>query len=135
MPDEATDEAEETVDDDSDEYTFETPDFDGIEYHDTELNTADGVVGSQHFTTDEMVTVTMDAPTGQLVEIHSENFAAAKVDETIMTHDGTQGLDESAVFICSDDGEIGYGILQVQDGGTIEEAIEEFVDEYMEEGE
>lgn len=125
----------------------------GVEILDVDpADLEEGVEGSV-FRTDDDVEITVgETVQGRSITTTADHFVAASVDtemeidqltaqmqglspeddEIEEQEDGTllRNIDESSVFIGSDEGEIGYGLLTVE-GGEIEDAIEDFEDQYL----
>ena len=107
----------------------------GVEILDTEVEFAEDVEGIL-FRTEEPVEIQVGESAGHPVTTTAQHFAAASIDkeldddspQAMMT--GQTEINESSVFISNEDGEVGGGFIQV-DEGTIEEAIDAFEDDYL----
>lgn len=124
----------------------------GIEILDDDADTKEGVE-SEVFQTEEDVQIVFGETTqGRPIAGTADRFVAASVDTEINidqtsaqmhgisvedegvveNEDGTltRTVNESSVFIASDEGEVGYGLLTVEEG-EIEDAILAFEEQYL----
>lgn len=106
----------------------------GVEVLDTEVDDmsedAEGVV----FRTEEPVEIQVGESAGNPVTVTTQYFVAASIDmetdEITEMMTGQEYVNESSVFISNEDGEVGGGFIQV-DEGEIEDAIEQFEEDYL----
>lgn len=107
----------------------------GVEILDTEVEfaeEADGVL----IRTEEAVEIQVGESAGHPITTTVQHFAVASIEkefeedsmEAMMS--GETEVDESAVFISNEEGEVGSGFVQV-DGGDIDDAIERFESEHL----
>lgn len=112
-----------------------------------EVEGAEDVDEYTHLRTSEPVQVQIGESAGNPILVEAQHFVAASVEgvdeyevnplEAAMS-DGeyeagevvTQEFDEASVFVSNEDGDLGGGVVQV-DGGSMQDAIDEFVEEHL----
>lgn len=107
----------------------------GIEVLDTEIDEIQEDAKAHLFRTPEPVTVQVGLSAGNPVTVTTDYFIAASIemeaDEQTRMMTGEEVIDESSVFISNEGGEVGGGIIQVEDGGDLEDAFKQFETEHL----
>lgn len=106
----------------------------GVEVLDTEIEEISEDAEAVVFRTEEEVEVQVGESAGNPVVVQSDHFIAASIetetDEVTQMMTGQEEINESSVFISNEEGVVGGGFIQV-DEGEIEDAIEQFEDDYL----
>lgn len=106
----------------------------GVELVDTDVEDASEDAETQHFRTEEEVTVQVGETVGNPIIVRAKYFVAASIDqeadEVTQMMTGEEHINESSVFVSNEEGEIGGGFIQV-DGGDVEDAIGRFEEDYL----
>lgn len=106
----------------------------GVEILDVEPEEMSEDAEAVVFRTDEPVEVQVGQSAGNPVVVNAQYFVAASIesetDEVTEMMTGQEYIDESSVFISNEDGEVGGGFIQV-DEGDIDEALDAFEDDYL----
>jgi hypothetical protein len=106
----------------------------GIEILDIEPEELSEDAEAVVFRTEEETEVQVAESAGNPVVVNAQYFIAASIetetDEMTEMMTGQETINESSVFISNEEGEVGGGFIQV-DEGEIEDALDRFEDDYL----
>lgn len=107
---------------------------DGIEQLDTDIEDAHEEAEAIHLQHETPVEIEIGNVVGNTVYTETEYFVVmsvtAEADEVQEMMTGESYIDESSVFISNADGDVGGGIIQIDDG-NLQDAVDEFAGEEL----